>query len=55
MGVGMGQWALGWVWEWALGLGWALGQWAGIMGIEMGWDGMGLGWDWDLMSYGQQV
>ena len=35
----MGQWALGWVWDWALGLGWELGQWAGTMGIGMGMGG----------------
>ena len=32
---GNDQWALGWVWDWALGLGWELGQWAGTIGIGM--------------------
>ena len=32
---------LGWVWDWALGLGWELGQWVGWMEMGNGrkWNG----------------
>ncbi len=44
MGFGIGIWDLGWDLGWNLELGWDLG-------FGIGWDGMGMGWDfmrWDL-------
>jgi hypothetical protein len=48
MNIGIGQWALEWVWDWALGLGWELGQW-------VGWMGMGIEREWDGSFNGRQV